>query len=90
MVAAGFYYLSKKNHVPPKKPEKLEDVLSVEKPSLNYWRVAFYSFMIPVGILTFYNLSIASSIRTRVSRIFLLENNYKFDRIILENYNGKL
>ena len=46
--------------------------------------------MIPVAILTFYNLSIASSIRTRVSRIFLLENNYKFDRIILENYNGKL
>ena len=46
--------------------------------------------MIPVGLLTFFNLSIASSIRTRVSRIFLLENNLKFDRIILENYNGKL
>ena len=46
--------------------------------------------MIPVGLLTIYNLSIASSIRTRISRIFLLENNYKFDRIILENYNGKL
>ena len=46
--------------------------------------------MIPVGLLTFYNLSIASSIRTRVSRIFLLENNYKFDRIIIENYSGKL
>ena len=41
MVAAGFYYLSKKNQVPPKKPEKLEDVLFVEKPALDYWRVAF-------------------------------------------------
>ena len=48
------------------------------------------SLCIPLLLLSCYNIMIASAVRQRISRVFLMGKDMRFKTLILENYNGKL